>query len=192
MRAGLRNHRFTQIHTDSGRRGRRDGAASRITEPQMDTDSHRYRAARTPGRRCAPGAASQPPARPSAPVREPAGSRPVASVLAPGVRKAIFFFGGDRYRSGTDGYGCISGICIHLVYICIHHFYLVRVALGAAGPASEDAGTGREAAASRTVHAAERSGAKAPQPPSGRRATARTGTSSVWICVYLWLRQSVG
>ena len=76
-------------------------------------------------------------------------------------------------------------IRVHPPLICVHHF-LVVVVSGTPGPAGEDAGTGREAAASRTVHADEPSGAQRP-----RRAAA-AGPSpapvSVSICVHLWFR----
>ena len=72
-------------------------------------------------------------------------------------------------------------IRVHPPLICVHHF-LVVVVSGTPGPAGEDAGTGREAAASRTVHADEPSGANAPQPRSGRRALARTRIR-VYLCV---------
>jgi hypothetical protein len=100
MRAGLRNHRFTQIHTDSRREGRRDGAA------RLD----RFAIA----------------ARPPPAVLRSFGSGPSVVVLAPGVRIAILLIIDDGYRYRTDGFRCISGIRIHHVNICIHPFLVVE------------------------------------------------------------------
>jgi hypothetical protein len=151
----------------------------------MDTDAHGWqvgegrRAGASRLERCALHA------RPSAPVREPLGSRPVASVLAPGVRIAIFSFGGDRYRSGTDGFRCISGIRIHLVNICIHPFLVVED-LRANRPGERGRGdrTGSRGFTDGSRGRAQRRGsAAAAQRPPGPRFSRLL---SVSICVHLW------